>query len=87
MRADRLRAVSGAGPAAHEWPSGCLGYAVNLVRPVVSGHRPTIFYSQMGRTLVFETLDQAAAYRTYVVQVRVRVRSLGCGFRVGRTGS
>ncbi|GIL94923.1 hypothetical protein Vretimale_1033 [Volvox reticuliferus] len=69
---ERVRAATGLGPAADEWPQGCVGYAVNLVRPVISGHRSTIFYSQLGRTLVFETLDQAAAYRTYVVQ------ALGC---------
>ncbi|GLI61005.1 hypothetical protein VaNZ11_003267, partial [Volvox africanus] len=69
---ERVRAAVGSGPAADEWPHGCLGYAVNLVKPVIPGHRSTIFYSQLGRTLVFETLDQAAAYRTYVVQ------ALGC---------
>ncbi|EFJ52379.1 hypothetical protein VOLCADRAFT_86759 [Volvox carteri f. nagariensis] len=69
---DRVRAAAATGPAADEWPHGCLGYAVNLVRPIIPGHRSTIFYSQLGRTLVFETLDQAAAYRTYVVQ------ALGC---------
>ncbi|KXZ46758.1 hypothetical protein GPECTOR_41g723 [Gonium pectorale] len=65
---DRARAAGASGPAADEWPPGCLGYAVNLVRPVIPGHRGSLFYSQLGRTLVFETLDQAAAYRTYVVQ-------------------
>ncbi|GLC56261.1 hypothetical protein PLESTB_001085700 [Pleodorina starrii] len=69
---ERVRSAAGAGPAADEWPHGCLGYAVNLVRPAIGGQRATIFYSQLGRTLVFETLDQAAAYRTYVVQ------ALGC---------
>lgn len=70
--ADRAQSVvaSGAGPAADEWPEGCLGYAVNLLRPAVPGHRAALFYSQLGRTLLFETLDQAAAYRAYVLQVR-----------------
>ncbi|KAG2443092.1 hypothetical protein HYH02_009506 [Chlamydomonas schloesseri] len=70
MNADRARSIvaSGAGPAAEEWPAGCLGYAVNLLRPAVAGHRALLFYSQLGRTLLFETLDQAAAYRTYVLQ-------------------
>eukprot|EP00198_Chlamydomonas_reinhardtii_P012225 XP_001701562.1 predicted protein [Chlamydomonas reinhardtii] len=70
MPADRAQSVvaSGAGPAADEWPEGCLGYAVNLLRPAVPGHRAALFYSQLGRTLLFETLDQAAAYRAYVLQ-------------------
>jgi len=54
---------------AEEWPPGCLGYAINLVRPAMKGIRGTILYSQIGRTLMFETLDSAAAYRQLVAQV------------------
>jgi hypothetical protein len=55
--------------AADEWPPGCLGYAVNLVRPVVRGQRGTVLLSQLGRGLVFETMDQAAQYRELCTQV------------------
>ncbi|PNH02580.1 Structural maintenance of chromosomes flexible hinge domain-containing protein 1 [Tetrabaena socialis] len=65
----RVRAAAAAGvPAATEWPPGCLGYAVNLLRPLVPNHRPTIWYSQLSRTLVFQTQDQAAKYRKDVVE-------------------
>jgi hypothetical protein len=57
-----------AGPAADEWPEGCLGYVVNLIRPARRGTRATLLYSQLGRSLVFEALPQAAAYRRYVTQ-------------------
>ena len=47
-----LLAAGGKGAAcsmtADEWPVGCLGYAVNLIRPVVTGTRHTILYSQVG---------------------------------------
>ncbi|KAF8056436.1 SMCHD1 [Scenedesmus sp. PABB004] len=56
------------GLAAEEWPPGCLGYAVNLVRPALPGTRKGLMYAQMGRTLVFETIKQAAEYRQWVVQ-------------------
>jgi hypothetical protein len=57
--------------AADEWPAGCLGYAVNLVRPVVKGQRGTVLHSQIGRGLVFETMDSAAAYKELCTQVGV----------------
>lgn len=56
-----------------QWPPGCLGYVVNLVRPAHRGHRSTVFYSQLGRALVFESLDQAAQYREYVTQVTLTI--------------
>lgn len=65
----RANVPRGAGPAQDEWPAGCLGFAVNLVRPVVRGHRSTVFLSLLGRCVIFETMSQAAAYRTYVTQV------------------
>jgi len=52
-----------------EWPPGCLGFAVNLMRPAVRGHRATVLYAQLGRSLVFETMPQAARYRQLVTQV------------------
>ena len=52
------------------WPPGCLGYAFNLVRPVVAGHRALVLYPMLGATLVFETLEDASAYREYMTQVR-----------------
>jgi hypothetical protein len=63
--------------AADEWPPGCLGYVVNLVRPVVKGHRGTVLHSQLGRGLVFETMDQAAQYRELCTQVGAARRSAG----------
>ncbi|KAI8466921.1 MAG: hypothetical protein J3K34DRAFT_524164 [Monoraphidium minutum] len=52
-----------------EWPPGCLGFVVNLLRPAVAGHRKTVMYAQLGRSLVFETMEQAAKYRQTVTQV------------------
>lgn len=46
-----------------EWPEGLLGYAVNLVRPARQGDRALVFPALMGRSLLFENLDQAVAYR------------------------
>ncbi len=86
LPADRApRGAPPSSPGLLEWPPGCLGYAVNLVRPVLPGQRSSLLYSQLGRTLVFETMDQAAAYRTYVTQVRRkgRGRGQGQGFRWG----
>ena len=56
--------------AVDEWPPGCLGFVVNLLRPAVAGHRRTVMYAQLGRSLVFETMEQAARYRQMVTQVR-----------------
>lgn len=36
----------------NEWPGGCLGYAFNLVRPVLKGHRCSLLYPVLGQTLV-----------------------------------
>lgn len=49
----------------HEWPGGCLGYAFNLVRPVLKGHRCSLLYPVLGQTLVRQTssLFALAAYR------------------------
>ena len=62
-------------PAARDWPAGCCGYAVNLVRPTRAGDRAGILYAVLGATLVFETLDAASAYREAVAG-GLRV---GCG--------
>lgn len=53
----------------NDWPVGCLGYAFNLVRPARPGHRGTLLYSLLGTVLVFETLQDASAYRELVTQV------------------
>ena len=37
---------------AQEWPAGCLGYAFNLVRPVLQGHRADLLYPCLGSSLV-----------------------------------
>lgn len=55
--------------SATDWPAGCLGYAFNLVRPKVPGQRASLLYNLLGSVLVFETLEQAAAYRELVTQV------------------
>lgn len=54
----------------NDWPEGCLGYAFNLVRPMQPGHRARLLYSLLGNVLVFETLQNASAYRELVTQVR-----------------
>ena len=54
----------------NDWPGGCLGYAYNLVRPTQPGHRASLLYSLLGNVLVFETLQDASAYRELVTQVR-----------------
>ncbi|GBF97420.1 hypothetical protein Rsub_09586 [Raphidocelis subcapitata] len=59
----------GADLAVDAWPPGCLGFAVNLLRPAVRGHRATVMYAQLGRSLVFEGMEQAARYRQLVTQV------------------
>ena len=53
-------------PSARDWPAGCAGYAVNLVRPVQAGHRAAILTAILGQTLVFESLASASAYREAV---------------------
>eukprot|EP00884_Botryococcus_braunii_P005311 jgi/Botrbrau1/14781/Bobra.0284s0014.2 len=52
-----------------DWPDGCCGYAFNLVRPVISGHRTSLLQPLLGQTLVFETLRTAAQYRETMTQV------------------
>ena len=59
------------GISATDWPAGCLGYALNLVRPKRPGQRASLVYNLLGSVLVFETLEQAAAYRELVTQVRM----------------
>lgn len=46
-----------------------MGYAYNLVRPTQPGHRASLLYSLLGNVLVFETLQDASAYRELVTQV------------------
>ena len=36
----------------NDWPEGCLGYAYNLVRPLIKGHRATVVYALLGSVLV-----------------------------------
>lgn len=57
-------------PGATEWADGCLGYACNLVRPSVAGHRAALLYPLMSM-LVFETLQHATKYREYCTQVHL----------------
>ncbi|KAK9820414.1 hypothetical protein WJX72_010046 [[Myrmecia] bisecta] len=54
---------------ATDWPLGCLGFAYNLVRPAVPGHRAALLANLLGQTLVFDTLDHAQAYREFMTQV------------------
>jgi hypothetical protein len=39
-----------AGLAANQWPPGCLGYAVNLMRPLISNSRKGLLYAQVRRS-------------------------------------
>lgn len=57
-----------------EWPTGCLGFLVNLIRPVQKGLRETVFYPLFTNTLVFDTLENAAGYKQSLVQ-QLRVTS------------
>lgn len=62
-----------------DWPQGCLGFLVNLVRPVQRGQRATVLWPMLGHTLVFETLADASAYREYTSQVlRINPGDLLC---------
>lgn len=56
--------------SATDWPRGCLGYAVNLVRPTHKGHRANVLFSQLSNMLVFETLQDAEEYKEFLSQVR-----------------
>eukprot|EP00878_Enallax_costatus_P010991 GHUV01011479.1.p1 GENE.GHUV01011479.1~~GHUV01011479.1.p1 ORF type:complete len:515 (+),score=199.79 GHUV01011479.1:1894-3438(+) len=56
------------GLAADQWPEGCLGYSVNLVRPAIANSRKGVMFAQLGRTLVFETVNQGAQYRQYAIK-------------------
>ncbi|KAK9800826.1 hypothetical protein WJX73_002958 [Symbiochloris irregularis] len=67
-RALANRDPSGFALGPNDWPEGCLGYGVNLVRPVVRGHRALVLYPMMGPVLVFETLEHASNYREYITQ-------------------
>ena len=55
-----------------DWPQGRIDYVVNLVRPAalpsVQNIRATVFWTLMSRTLVFETLPLAEAYREVVLK-------------------
>ena len=44
--------IPGVTLGANEWPEGCLGYAINLVRPVLQGHRASLLYPMLGQSLV-----------------------------------
>jgi hypothetical protein len=35
-----------------DWPEGCLGHAVNLMRPTQQGHRRKVMYSIFNKVLV-----------------------------------
>ena len=63
--------------SASDWPRGCLGYAVNLMRPVHTGHRATVIASLFGGVLVFETLEDAVQYKEFVTLVSDRLRGSG----------
>ncbi|KAL3136848.1 hypothetical protein ABBQ38_005556 [Trebouxia sp. C0009 RCD-2024] len=66
LRQKQHRGGHSLGP--NDWPGGCLGYAFNLVRPTRPGHRGSLLYSLLGTVLVFETLQDASAYRELVTQ-------------------
>ncbi len=53
-----------------DWPPGCLGFAVNLMRPTARDLRGTVLYPILGSALVFNTLQHAQTYRELCVQVR-----------------
>ena len=57
-----------ANTSAPDWPPGCLGYLCNLVRPVHDGHRGSVVYGLLSGTILFETLQNACAYREHVTQ-------------------
>lgn len=42
----------GARVGTNDWPEGCVGYAFNLVRPAMKGHRASLLYPMLGQTLV-----------------------------------
>lgn len=58
--------------ASEQWPAGCLGYAVNLVKPCFPTHRSKVLSHLLGSLMVFETKDQACAYRHRVIQVNIK---------------
>lgn len=58
---------------ATDWPRGCLGYAVNLVRPAQPGHRASVLHSSLSGVLVFEGLAEAEQYRELLSMVCVCV--------------
>ncbi|PRW58303.1 Structural maintenance of chromosomes flexible hinge domain-containing 1 [Chlorella sorokiniana] len=60
--------ANGLGMSANDWPRGCLGFAVNLARPVHKGHRASVLYSMLGQALVFETLRDAEEYKEFLSQ-------------------
>lgn len=49
------------------WPEGCIGYLVNLLRPVHSGHRASVLYGLCSGILVFESLADGSAYRENLI--------------------
>ena len=55
---------------ADAWPPGCIDFAFNLVRPApqCTALRSSLFWTLLGRTLVFSNLAAAEAYRALVVQ-------------------
>ena len=75
-------AAAGCGIGAADWPRGCLGYAVNLVRPAQPGHRASVLHSCLSGLLVFEGLAEAEQYRELLATVRAR-RSLASACRAG----
>jgi hypothetical protein len=56
------------GPGPEDWPAGCLGYLANLVRPVRKGHRASVVFGLLSGVIVFETMEDACAYREHVTQ-------------------
>jgi structural maintenance of chromosomes flexible hinge domain-containing protein 1 len=56
-----------------DWPPGCIDYVVNLIRPSalpsVRNLRATVFWTLTSRTLVFESLQQAEAYREVMLRI------------------
>ena len=85
---DGLCSAGGSGGgnlAPQDWPHGCLGYAFNLVRPALPGHRAGLLYSLLGCVLVFETLQDASAYRELVTQVCTLVTCLGIAVLLAAT--
>ena len=68
---------SGAGAALEKGlGTGLIGHLVNLVRPAVAGHRRSVLWAAMQDTLLFDTLQNAMAYKAAMVRANARCPAL-----------